>query len=266
MDRKPATGSRPLTPNVKQHRSKKQVTQEQLSFWALGLRTIHHYRDRLASRLESLIFRQPQPAATPYQLPAFDTFTYSVAVPPPQPNGIAWDKLAECERRLEMYKWAERLNDPRTPQHRVLLDDCVSAFLLTFEATLQFVNDQFLKRGNMPSFNTWLAQLPQHDLNIKGLRTLRHFAAHVEIKPMSSLIALVIGGTLSNGTSATSVSRRWRLPELQPSDLQKLRTPALQANDLPAWNALAEQSSVVSILTHGLHQLRDILLEAEKIL
>jgi hypothetical protein len=160
----------------------------------------------------------------------------------------------------------ERLNDPPTPQHRVLLDDCVSAFLLTFEATLQFVNDQFLKRCNMPSFNTWLDQLPQYDLYLKGLRTLRHFAAHIEIKPMSSLVIAVIGGSLPNGTSATSVSRRWRLPELQLSDLQKLRTPALQPNDLPNWNALVEQESLVSIFTHGLHQLRDILLEAEKIL
>jgi hypothetical protein len=130
------------------------MTQEQLSLWDMGLRAIHHYRDSVASWIESWIFRQPRPDATLYQLPAFDSFTYSVAVPPPQPKGIAWDKLTECERRLEMCKWVECLNDPRTPQHRVLLDDCVSAFLLTFEATLQFINDQFLKRGNMPSFNT----------------------------------------------------------------------------------------------------------------
>jgi hypothetical protein len=165
-----------------------------------------------------------------------------------------------------MCKWVERLNDPRTPQHRVLLDDCVSAFLLTFEATLQFVNDQFLKRGNMPSFNTWLAQLPRYDLYLKGLRTLRHFAAHIEIKPTPSLIIAVIGESLPNGTSETSVSRRWQLPELQLSDLQKLRTPTLQPNDLPTWNALVERESIVSIFTRGLHQLRNILLEAEKIL
>jgi hypothetical protein len=201
-----------------------------------------------------------------HQLPAFNSFACTVAVPPPQAKGIAWDKLAECERRLEMYKWAENLNDPRSPHHRVLLDDCVSAFLLTFEATLQFINDQFLKRGNMPSFNSWLNQLPQHDLHVKGLRTLRHFAAHVEIKPTPSQIVAVIGGSLPNGTSATSVSRTWRLPELQPSDLQKLRMPALQPKDLPAWNGLVEQSNVTSIFAYGLRQLRDILLEAEKIL
>jgi hypothetical protein len=199
-------------------------------------------------------------------LPDFTNFSYSLVNPPTHSKGHGWDKLKECERRLALYRWAERLNDPRRPQQRVFLDDCLSAFLLTLEAAFQFVGAQLKQHRAIRGLNAWLRQLPEYDLHVRGLGTLRHFAAHVEIKPAPSAIVLVIGGSLPDGTSATTVTRRWLLPQLGQADLQKLREPPLKPEDLPGWNTLVQSHDGTSILEHGLRQAQAILLAAEKLL
>src|SRR5688572_22989290 len=75
--------------------------------------------------------------------PDFQNMQYRLATEPSGSRIRAWSKLRECERRLEIYKWVASLNDPRKAQHRILLNDTVSAFLLSFEATIQFLGDQF---------------------------------------------------------------------------------------------------------------------------
>ncbi len=194
-------------------------------------------------------------------LPDFENFTYQIVVEPHQSRVSAWNKMRKCERRLAMYKWVEHLNDPAKAQHRVLLDDAISAFLLTFEATLQFLNDQIF--GDSRQFGNWLAQQPQYDVSLRGLRTLRHFEAHVEIKPTQSAITLVIGGSLPNGTSATDVSRTWKLPKLQQSDLNRLNHSPLKLAHLNDWNTLVEQSDVEDVFTNSLQKLKMILETAE---
>lgn len=201
-------------------------------------------------------------------LPDFDRFQYCIVTPPLTAKARGWDKLQEAERRLRLYRWAEDLNDPRQPQQRVFLDDCLTAFLLSFEAALQFVGDQLNERKGDPNrsfFATWLGNLEAYDLQVRGLRTLRHFAAHVEIKPAESEI-VAIAGRRSGGLSATSVSRRWRLPQLDSHDLARLTSRPLPPNDLQSWNALAARTDVAEILEHGLEQAERILLEAETIL
>lgn len=204
-------------------------------------------------------------------LPDFANFTYQIAVPFAQGQVRAWGKLRECERRLEMYKWVEILNDPRITQHRILLDDSVSAFLLTFEATQQFLKTQLEKSPNTPKpsssfkkwWNSWLSQQPQYDVTFKGLRTLRHLEAHVEEKPTSSLVMVNLGGSLPDGTSDTDVSRMWRLPKLQQSDLDKLNRPPLEASELNNWNNLVSGMEIANIFTDALWKLKGILVAAE---
>ena len=75
----------------------------------------------------------------PEPLPDFTHCSYRIVRLPPTPKGRGWDKLQECERPLAMYQWVQDLNNPhelniQPPQHEVLLDDCLSAFLMTLEA------------------------------------------------------------------------------------------------------------------------------------
>jgi hypothetical protein len=110
-------------------------------------------------------------------LPDFTNFLYNIASPPDHPKGAGWDKLKECERRLALYRWAEQINYPQRtphhlplPRHRVFLDDCLSAFLLTLEAALQHVGNQLEHCGKIPKRGTtlWLRGLPEHDLQMRG--------------------------------------------------------------------------------------------------
>lgn len=199
-------------------------------------------------------------------LPDFENLPYEIAIEPSDSQVSAWSKLRECERRLKMYKWVEKHNDPSTPQHRVLLDDSLSAYLLTFEATLQFLKNQFERKYKSSStkFSQWLdKQKQQYDVTVQGLRTLRHFEAHVEIIRKPREIILNITNSISGGTSATESSCIWRLTQLNQADLEKLLSSPLKCTSLKDWNALVTSTDVASILTDGLWRLRKILESAE---
>jgi hypothetical protein len=198
-------------------------------------------------------------------IPDFENMNYELVNLPAHYKATAWEKLRECERRLVMYRWVQALNDPAKAQRRVTLNDSVSAFLLTFEATIQFLKDQFDRTDSVPKFKTWLENQPHYDILIRGFRTLRHFEAHVEPRRAGRKIVAVIGGSLPDATSATSVSTSWHLPELQPSDLEKLRTPALSSGELPDWNNLVSSNNVDSLFEKAIKQLTSILNDAERI-
>ena len=187
-------------------------------------------------------------------MPDFHNLKYLIAIEPSGSCLIAWNKLRECERRLEMFKWVEALNDPASPQHRILLNDATSAFLLTYEAVLQFTKEQ-IKTLSTKQFYEWLGKQPKYDLTVKGLRTLRHFEAHVELKsPQSKIIA-----------SSEKVSRTWRLPPLYATDLDRLLTKPLSETDLSDWNSKVDQVDAVSMFTDGIEKLKAILEAAEGI-
>lgn len=189
-------------------------------------------------------------------LPDFENFAYQIAIMPPKTKVRAWSKLRESERRLGMYKWIEKHIDPGTPRHRVLLNDAVSAFLLSFEATLQFLENQFPQSTFWP----WLRQQPKYDVCVRGLRVLRHFEAHVESKLAGRAIVVVAGGTRPEDSE---VSCTWKLHELQQQDINRLRNPPLEPADITDWNKLASASDVANIFTEGLWKLRAILEAAE---
>jgi hypothetical protein len=192
--------------------------------------------------------------------PHLEDLNYQLAIPPDNYKVDAWDKLKECERRLVVYRWAESLNDPRKADRRVTLNDAVSAFLLTFEATLQFVKDQFERTPAAPSqFEAWLRTQTQYDTLIRGLRTLRHFEAHVEQHPAGRKIIA------TKGAGDHSVSATWHLPQLNTTDLEKLRTHPLTDPELPDWNRLVADTRVDSLLESGIIRLGGILHLAETV-
>src|SRR5712692_11532267 len=113
------------------------------------------------------LLKQQKPVANPLDvLPDFQNFSYAVALAPAGSHIDAWVKLREAERRLAIYKWVEQYNDPSKPQYRVLLNDSVSAFLLNFEATVQFLKEQFKRTSKQ--FDPWFAKQPQNDACVNG--------------------------------------------------------------------------------------------------
>jgi len=246
-------------------------------------------------------------------LPDFTKFSYNIVTPPKRPKGRGWEKLKECERRLALYRWAEQLNAPPkgtrvlgNPPNKVFLDDCLSAFLMALEAALEFTGNSLERKGVIPKhgFGSWLRKQQAHDCQIRGLRTLRHLTAHIEIKPVSPGVTFiaparsmaVIAGRpeVSKPPPAEGrIERRWGLPVLTRADLKKLESPALDFDDLKkyqkglqaaqksntptipqlprnlkdlqSWNKIVFDKAG-TILEHGLRQAQAILLEAEKLL
>jgi len=187
--------------------------------------------------------------------PIFQNYAYTIAVEPLGSRVRAWGKLRECERRLEMYRWIEGLDQPPRAEHRILLDDMVGAFLLSFEAVLQFLRTQYRLAGAQPDFYVWLVQQPSYDVTMKGLRTIRHLEAHIKEKQTRSAMVASPPGYFE---------RTWRLPDLSQSDLSIMRQPTpILAVDLPDWNRLVDSSDVLSVCTDGLIKLRDILYTTE---
>jgi hypothetical protein len=188
----------------------------------------------------------------------FDAGFSELPVPDRDPSGgdpsDCLGKLAEAERRLAMYEWVEGLNDPSRAQHRILLDDSVSAFLLSFEATLQFLKTQFEHHQGEHKFDDWFRVHPAYDVRFKGLRTLRTFQAHVELKPPPRHVSASFGSGPLPPTTCV-----WRLPKLTLIDLEKLRNPYLKATDLVDWNTQVEQCNIAEIFRSGLEKLKQVL-------
>ena len=105
--------------------------------------------------------------------------------------------------------------------------------------------------------------LPENDVLLRGLRTLRHFEAHVEPKPLPRVVNLKIEENLSGGDSRTETTTRWILQELKPGDLTKVDRP-LKAADLPDWNTTVAHMDALTIFEKGLENLEKILQKAQK--
>ena len=196
-------------------------------------------------------------------LPNFQNYIYQFVTKPHNSKVEAWPKLEECERRFAMYQFVENYNDPKKAQHRILLDDVVNTFLLAFEATIQLLKHQYDNASNPTTFDKWLAAQKEYDIGFKGLRTLRHLKAHVELRPTQSKIVMIIGESLGDGTSDTSVSRTWHLPSLSQQDLQSKYPRPLKPVDLNDWNTMVTNSDVMTIFQNSLINLNKILLSAE---
>jgi hypothetical protein len=154
-------------------------------------------------------------------------------------------------------------------------------------------------------FREWLRKQRAHDYHIRGLRILRHFAAHVEIKPVRVGVTFiaparptaVIAGrheVTKPPDAEEGIAHRWGLPHLTRADLEKLDAPLLNfeafrkyrkalhaakkskspilpklprnLKDLQAWNKIVFLHQAGTILEHGLRQTQASLLAAERLL
>ena len=189
-------------------------------------------------------------------LPDFQNYHYAVIQAPATPKLIAWSKAHECERRLGWYSWVQNNNDQATPQHVVLLNDALSAFLLSFEAALQHAKDQASTFSLGSPFDVWLASQPENNVLVRGLRTLRHLDAHIAPYPIAGNMTVVIGGS-------PKFIRRWSLQPLKVTDLDKLFHAQLKVADLAQWNALIESAHAIPLLTEALDRLNALLAKLE---
>jgi hypothetical protein len=198
-------------------------------------------------------------------IPDFEHFAYQIAVVPPGARLRAWDRLQACERRLAMYGWVEDCNDKSNPEFITWLDDEVGTFLLVFESAVQFLSDEYEAKFGENTFGDWFSKLAENDAVVRGLRTLRHFEAHVESKPVAGNVTLDLGKPTPTG--GPTVIRRWSLQSLDATELQRLSNPQLKTSaQIDEWRKRVETDDNRTLFAHGLRQLVAMVRGAESIL
>lgn len=195
-------------------------------------------------------------------LPDFRSFKYAIAVAPsPSKLDDVWAKFQEAERRLATYRFVKAHTDPGTADYRILLDDAVSAFLLTFEATIQFLREQLRQSKPTLKFAAWFAAQSGGDICVDGVRALRHFHAHIEPRPTARTVNITFGAR--NGQITSCI---WKLPEFTSGQLCKLhQPPALPYSSLPAWNSMVTSVDAEEVFEKALLKLRDVITYAESL-
>jgi hypothetical protein len=188
---------------------------------------------------------------------------YRVSARPNEAKLRAWDKLEECERRLVFYSWLkEGVDEDPGPSYRPWVDDAFSAFVYALEATIQFGLDEWVQGGRQKrEFWAWLQGQSGYTLNIRALRTIRHLAAHVEVRQAKGSIVAVIG----HGPKAGQVRRHFFAPEMDEAALEKLVAPAVSAEELATWQNEYSDRSLEVVLGEALESVASIVaaLEAE---
>jgi len=172
----------------------------------------------------------------------------------------AWTKLLETERRWVMFEWLAH-SVRVTNRCRLLFDDFASAYLLSFEATVQLLKSEYAPGG---SFEKWLGREAAYDLTVRGLRTLRHLEAHVRPGSLNhdyqrSATSLFFGGSDAGKTVA------WLFPTIEPSEFASLRDPKLAGGELDAWNSTVQEVLAAELMRRGLRRLQELLLVVEAV-
>lgn len=192
------------------------------------------------------------PRCDTVELIDLDNLEYMVARRPANATLRAWSKLEETERRWTMFDWGcfVLLRPNRCTR---LLADFASAYLLSFEATLQILKDEKFPTG---SFEIWLNSQPAYGMECRGLRTLRQLEAHIRagaISPSRVTAYSRFAGTSSGGSAA------WYWPPITQAELASLRDPKLAPQDLSDWNKLSEEILVLGLMREGVVALTKLL-------
>jgi hypothetical protein len=189
-------------------------------------------------------------------LPDFDRLESTIPGPP-KGRLRAWAKFAETDRRMTVFDWAVwALAKGGLP---VFMQDLATAYLLSFETTLEFLKDE--RRDSRRNFERWLSGRAAYDLECRGLRTLRHLEAHIRSGTISAQVGAVADSRFGGPTPAGRSTWFWDAITL--ADLNALRAPALGTDELDAWNSRSHSVPVRGLMIHGLERLRTILKEAE---
>ncbi len=194
-------------------------------------------------------------------LPDFDDFQYKYAIAPETAKLKAWNKLRETERRFRFYAWVEPQTHGEVLKHRVLLNDSISAYLLSFEATIQFLKEEF-GRG----FDDWLKGHEKYSVTIRALRTYRNFEAHVEAKPAGRMVMLSIASTIGGGKEIVQDPPSWHFPDIENAPHKPRVNHLSDEGVMNAWNIRRPFLPVGENLLTGLQELSEILVDAEDFL
>jgi hypothetical protein len=134
-----------------------------------------------------------------------DQMPYEIARRPKGATLAAWEKLEETERRWTMFDWATFVV-PDANRNTMLLKDFSTAFLLSFEATLQILLDEC----SFPDFDGWLRSQPLYDIECRGLRTLRHLEAHIRPGNLSVQRDATVYSRFAHSATGGTIPWRWR--------------------------------------------------------
>jgi len=189
-----------------------------------------------------------------------ESFPYSLAVAPsPSVLPITWARLRMCERRLAIFKKVAAEALSHTPLLTVRVDDELGVFLLCLESALQILREESATQHPAKGrFNKWIGDQPGYDILLKGLRTLRHFEAHVQPRPTEKRATINAGhltfveGRLFREPGPLHVAGSFLLPQVDAEDLKRLLSPALSEPELPAWNDLRTSDDAEVLLGRGL--------------
>ncbi|MBZ5555051.1 MAG: hypothetical protein LAO21_20235 [Acidobacteriia bacterium] len=187
--------------------------------------------------------------------PDFENFRYQIANVPSGSKLQAWIKLRECERRLAFCIWAKSFCDFRDPKITLIFQDAISAFLQSYESTIQILYRQ-LTPGKLK-----LPQPLQDDVIVGGLRTLRDLETHVEGR-LEQEIEVNIGDSIQGHSSGTKISYTVKLRSLEKSDLPRNKNARkLRETGLSNWNNLDRDPA--RLFEHGLQELKKALIAVE---
>lgn len=194
-------------------------------------------------------------------LPDFDNFDYKIAILPNNSKLTkAWDKLRECERRLSFYRWIESFSNYHSMQYRVLLNDSASGFVLTFETTIQVLEEQSKDTwNNKQKIIEWVINQPDYNTTCQGIYIWRVLDAHIETKSPLKVIKMPVGSASGNP------SHKFHPPKFDQEDLESMhRSSRNKTFDINAWEELRKTLTVAELFEDGIKKLRSILNKAEE--
>ena len=181
-----------------------------------------------------------------------------ILVHPPRGGLRGWAKLQELERRLDFFDWA--LFVVREPNRLTrFLNDCTSAFIMTFEAAIQLLKHE---SGSRPRFDTWFGAHTSGNYIIRGLRTHRHLEAHIRASGISPNPSKEAHSRFAGGIDAGDTTS-WHFAPISLADFRQLQRPYLDETELPLWASLVTDLSAKAVMFEGLRGLVELYKEAE---
>jgi hypothetical protein len=189
----------------------------------------------------------------------FDALEPEIVRRPPGARLRAWAKLEEAERRVDAFDWVTHVvREPRRLTR--FIGDFVSAYLLTFEATLQIAQEQAVPER----FQGWLDCQPDYDVLCRGLRTLRNLEAHIRAGALTAARQRSAHSRFAGGTDPAQTVA-WLLPPISVADLQSLKKSGrkISESELGTWNALVESEVASELMREGVRRLLTIVSQAE---
>ena len=174
---------------------------------------------------------------------------------------LAWDKLQESERRWIYYEWFARGVGKKRTGFRSLIDDAVSAYLLSFESTLQVLSEELFE-GRGKRLDSWLETQPDYDLTCRGIRTLRNTVAHVRPAPTNIQHEMKAHSIFASGGDS-GVIVPWVLPPLENTMLPRQCKLRESAGEVDQWNRLVGETPVGRVMSSGIRSLLKLVTAAD---